>query len=337
MNMKQSNFIITSAAFVIVIAGMKIASPIIVPFLLASFIAILTLPILLFLNKKGVPKGISILAIILILVLAGGTISTLLGTSISGFSSRIPFYTEQITNRADWALELIKNFGIEIPESTIHEYFDPGTAIQIIGNTLSGLKKVLTNTFLIILTVLFLLMEAGGFSNKIKKAFPKSKNVFAPIQSFFDGFNRYLAIKTSTSILTGILIFLWLFSFGIDFPILWGLLAFMLNFVPNVGSILAAIPAVLLAIIQFGFFKAFLVVIGFLIVNIGLGGLLEPRFLGKGLGLSPLVVFISLIFWGWVLGPVGMLLSVPLTMILKIALENSPNTKWIAIIIGSEK
>ena len=180
-------------------------------------------------------------------------------------------------------------------------------------------------------------MEAGGFSNKIKKAFPNSNDVFVPIQSFFDGFNRYLAIKTATSILTGILIFLWLLTFGIDFPILWGLLAFMLNFVPNVGSILAAIPAVLLAIIQFGFFKALLVVIGFLIVNIGLGGLLEPRFLGKGLGLSPLVVFISLIFWGWVLGPVGMLLSVPLTMILKIALENSPNTKWIAILIGSEK
>ena len=111
----------------------------------------------------------------------------------------------------------------------------------------------------------------------------------------------------------------------------------MLNFVPNVGSILAAIPAVILALIQFGIIKALIVVLGFLIVNLGLGGLLEPRFLGKGLGLSPLVVFISLVFWGWVLGPIGMLLSVPLTMILKIALEYSPNTKWIAIIIGTEK
>jgi len=335
--MKQTNFITTSAAFVIVIAGMKIASPILVPFLLATFITILTLPILLFLNKKAIPKGISVFFIILLLLLFGGTLSTLLGTSISGFSSRIPFYSEQITNQAHWGLKIISDLGLNIPQSTIKEYFDPGTAIQIIGNTLSGLKSVLTNTFLIILTILFLLMEASGIPVKIKKAFPNSDDVFKSIKYFFDGFNRYLAIKTTTSLCTGLFIFIWLSFIGIDFPILWGLLAFMLNFVPNIGSILAAIPAVLLAIIQFGIIKAIVVIIGFLIVNIGLGGILEPRFLGKGLGLSPLVVFLSLVFWGWVLGPVGMLLSVPLTMILKIALEYNPNTKWIAIIIGSEK
>tara|TARA_A100000164_G_C21929231_1_gene784709 strand:- start:1424 stop:2431 length:1008 start_codon:yes stop_codon:yes gene_type:complete len=335
--MKQTNFIITSAAFVIVIAGMKVASTILIPFLLAAFITILTLPTLLFLNKKGFPKGISVFIIILLLIFLGGTLSTLLGTSISGFSSRIPFYTEQITNRINWLIELISGFGFKIPKSTMNEYFDPGTAIQIIGNTLSGLRSVLTNTFLIILTVLFLLMEVSEIPTKIKKAFPNSSDLFKSIKSFFEGFNRYLVIKTATSIFTGIFIFLWLYFIGIDFPILWGLLAFILNFVPNVGSILAAIPAVLLAIIQFGFLKALFVVIGFLIVNIGLGGLLEPRFLGRGLGLSPLVVFLSLVFWGWVLGPVGMLLSVPLTMILKIALENNSNTKWIAIIIGSDK
>ena len=132
------------------------------------------------------------------------------------------------------------------------------------------------------------------------------------------------------------MIFLWLTFFGIDFPVLWGLLAFILNFVPNVGSILAAIPAVLLAIIQLGFMKAGIIVLGYLTVNVTIGSILEPRLLGKGLGLSPLIVFLSLVFWGWVLGPVGMLLSVPLTMIAKIALENSEGTKWISILMGSE-
>ena len=335
--MKQSNYIISCAGFVIIIAGMKIASPIFVPFLLATFIAILNLPILLFLQKKKVPRGISVFIIILLLIFFGGTLSTLLGTSISGFSSRIPFYTQRISEQANWAITFINNFGIDIPQSTINEYFDPGTAITIIGNTLSGLKSVLTNTFLIILTILFLLMEASGIPAKLKHAFPDSNDLFSKIKSFFDGFNRYLVIKTATSLLTGILIYLWLLFFNIDFPVLWGLLAFMLNFVPNVGSILAAIPAILLAIIQFGFLKAIFVLFGFLTVNIILGGILEPRFLGKGLGLSPLIVFISLIFWGWVLGPVGMLLSVPLTMLVKIALENNQNTKWISILIGSEK
>ena len=335
--MKQSNFLLSCASFIVIIAGMKVASPILIPFLLAAFITILTLPILLFLNKNGIPKGISVFLIILILLLFGGSISFLLGSSISGFSSRMPFYTDQITSKAKFILELISSFGFQIPESTMNEYFDPGTAIQIIGNTISGLRSILTNMFLIILTALFLLMEASSFPSKIKKAFPNSKELFKSIKSFFDGFNRYLIIKTITSFTTGLFIFIWLYILDIDFPILWGIIAFMLNFVPNVGSILAAIPAVILALIQFGIIKALIVVLGFLIVNLGLGGLLEPRFLGKGLGLSPLVVFISLVFWGWVLGPIGMLLSVPLTMILKIALEYSPNTKWIAIIIGTEK
>ena len=152
--MKQSNYIISCAGFVIIIAGMKIASTILVPFLLATFIAILTLPILLFLQRKKVPRGISVLLIILLLILVGGTLSTLLGTSISGFSSRIPFYTNRISEQAQWLLTLLNDLGIKIPQSTINEYFDPGTAIQIIGNTLSGLKNVLTNTFLIILTVI---------------------------------------------------------------------------------------------------------------------------------------------------------------------------------------
>ena len=132
------------------------------------------------------------------------------------------------------------------------------------------------------------------------------------------------------------LIFLWLTFFNIDFPVLWGLLAFMLNFVPNVGSIIAAIPAILIAIIQLGFMDAGIILLGYVAVNITLGSLLEPRLLGKGLGLSPLIVFLSLVFWGWVLGPVGMLLSVPLTMIAKIAMENNEGTKWISILMGSE-
>lgn len=334
--MKKTNIIITGAGLTIILTGMKVASSILVPFLLAGFIAILTAPILLFLQRKKIPRGVAVLLVVLLLIVFGGSLSTLLGTSIKGFSSRIPFYTERIYEQSNLLISLAGNLGVEIPQSTIEEYFDPGTAIKIIGNTLTGLKSVLTNTFLIILTVIFILMEASGIPIKVKKAFNKSDEGLKPVRSFFTSFNHYLAIKTGTSMVTGFLIFLWLTFFGIDFPVLWGLLAFMLNFVPNVGSILAAIPAVLLAIIQLGFMKAGIIALGYLAVNVTLGSILEPRLLGKGLGLSPLIVFLSLVFWGWVLGPVGMLLSVPLTMIAKIALENNEGTKWISILMGSE-
>ena len=112
-------------------------------------------------------------------------------------------------------------------------------------------------------------------------------------------------------------------------------MAFLLNFVPTVGSFIAAVPAVLLAAVQLGLFSAGLTLSGFVVVNLVMGNMLEPRWMGKGLNLSPLVVFVSLVLWGWVLGPVGMLLSIPLTIMIKIALENQEETRWIGVLLGS--
>ena len=154
-------------------------------------------------------------------------------------------------------------------------------------------------------------------------------------KDFTESVNRYLALKTMFSLLTGVVIWIWLAILGVDFSLLWGLVAFLLNFVPNIGSIIAAIPAVLMALIQLGMGSALLTSLGYVVVNVVVGSIIEPKFMGRGLGLSTLVVFLSLVFWGWVLGPVGMVLSVPLTMILKIALESNEDTRWVAILLGS--
>ena len=134
--------------------------------------------------------------------------------------------------------------------------------------------------------------------------------------------------------LTGLVIFIWLWVLGVDYAILWGLLSFLLNFIPTVGSFIAAVPAVLLALVQLGILHAGLTLSGFVLVNLVMGNVIEPRWMGRGLNLSPLVVFVSLVLWGWVLGPVGMLLSIPLTIMVKIALENQPESRWISIMLG---
>jgi predicted PurR-regulated permease PerM len=146
-----------------------------------------------------------------------------------------------------------------------------------------------------------------------------------------------MLIKTLISVVTGIIITIFLKIVGVHYAVLWGLVAFLLNFIPSIGSIIAAVPAILMALVQFNFGTALIVAVGYVVVNILIGSIIEPRVLGRGLGLSPLIVFLSLIFWGWLLGPVGMLLSIPLTIMIKIALDTQPNTKWIATLLGTGK
>jgi predicted PurR-regulated permease PerM len=146
---------------------------------------------------------------------------------------------------------------------------------------------------------------------------------------------HYLAIKTQMSFVTAVLVTILLVVLKVDFPILWGVLAFFLNYVPNIGSFIAAIPAVILAFVQLGTGSALFTASGYVVVNVVIGNIVEPRIMGRGLGLSTLVVFLSLLFWGWVLGSVGMLLSVPLTMVAKICMESMDETRWLAILMGS--
>jgi predicted PurR-regulated permease PerM len=172
---------------------------------------------------------------------------------------------------------------------------------------------------------------------KAQAAFGRSANSFKQPRQFLHSLGRYLGIKTIVSLVTGVAAWIITWSIGLDFPLLWGMLAFLFNYVPTIGSIIAAVPAVLLALIQLGVGEATTTAIGFLAINMVFGNIIEPRLMGYGVGISPLIVFTGLVLWGWIFGPVGMLLSVPLTMTLKMALESDERTRWIAILIGSER
>ena len=205
------------------------------------------------------------------------------------------------------------------------------------ASILNSVRDVLTNAFLIFFTMIFILLEASTIPTKVSAAFGVGADTFEGPRLFLDNLGRYLGIKTIVSMVTGLLIGLITWSLGLDFPLLWGMLAFLLNYVPNIGSIIAAIPAVVVAGLQLGMGEAVATATGFLAVNMLIGNIIEPRLMGHGVGLSPLIVFIGLVFWGWVFGPVGMLLSVPLTMALKMGLEYDERTRWIALFLGSER
>lgn len=334
--MRNRSLLLNLAALVVVVAGVKAAEPLLVPFLLASFVTILCAPPMFWLTAKGLPEWLAVL-LVFIAVLAGGLfLVAFIGSSINDFSSHLPEYQAQLQEQTAGLVEWLVGKGINISQELVLQRFDPSIAMNLAGSLLSGLSGALANLFLIILTVVFLLLETSGLPRKLHRALGDATTSLGGFERFIDGVKHYLTIKTSMSLLTGVAVAGLLAGLGVDYPLLWGLLAFLLNFVPNIGSFIAAVPAVLLALIQHGPLLAAWVIAGYVGINLIAGNVLETRYMGKGLGLSNLVVFLSLVVWGWVLGPVGMLLSVPLTMIVKIALESDESTRWIAVLLGPD-
>jgi AI-2 transport protein TqsA len=325
---------LAAAAFVVIIAGIQAASAIIIPFLLAIFIASLCAPLLYWLERFKVPNGLAVLIIFLGLLVVALLLMIFAGRSLNTLTRQLPAYQERLAGIITYCITWLNSQGADIDPNNflLADYFSPRVIINLVSYGLAILRALFTNMFLVLLTVLFILLEASGFPQKLAAAFPDPK-IQEHFKTISANVNRYMGLKALISLATGISIWILLALIGVEFPGTWGLLAFFLNFIPAIGSIIAAIPAILWALLQLGFTAALLTLLAFLAVNIIIGNFLDPRLIGRKLGLSPLVVIISLIFWGWVLGPIGMLLSVPLTMIVKIALGSNEDTRWIAVLL----
>lgn len=337
---KRTSAVVSLAAVIVVIYGMQMAKVLLVPFLIAAFLALITAKPMLWLQSKRVPSFIAALLIVTTIMLILALVGTILGTSIADFTAALPGYQARLDVLVDGAVNfVIQNFNTDESVEGLGDMIDPGWAMGLVATLLNGLRDVLTNMFLIIFTTIFILLETSSIGTKVEVAFGRSTETLQRARGFLQNLGRYLGIKTLVSMATGLCAGILTWSIGLDFPLLWAMLAFLLNYVPTIGSIIAAVPAVLLALVQpdLGPGAAVSTAIGFAAINVAFGNLIEPRLMGYGVGISPLVVFVGLIFWGWVFGPVGMLLSVPLTMTLKLALESDERTRWIAILIGSER
>jgi predicted PurR-regulated permease PerM len=331
-----ARFLVVAGSFVIVAAGLKAASALVTPFLLAVFIAVLVAPPLQYLRNHGLPGWAAMLIIVALLIAVGGGVIGLFTGSLNEFNANLPEYQQRLKAMSGDLLSWIDGLGVHVSRDTFHSLADPSRALGYASELIRGLGGVLTNALMILLTVIFLLVEANNLPSKLRFALKSPDDSMQQMREVTHTINRYMFIKANTSLLTGALIWLWLAFLGVDFAAMWATLAFLLNFVPTIGSIIAAVPAVLLALVQLGPETAVLAAIGYICVNIGIGNAIEPRIMGRGLGLSTLVVFLSLVFWGYILGSAGMFLSVPLTMALKIALDANPQTRPIAILLGPE-
>ena len=334
----KTSAIITLAAVVVIVAGMKAASALIVPFMIATFLALITVRPMLWLQANRVPTVLAALLIVLTILTALTVVGVVVGRSLAAFTAALPAYQEQLQGIMDGAVAFLAQYtDSDQSVERVRDLINPGWAMGLAATLLNAVRDIMTNTLLITFTVIFILLEASSFPTKIDAAFGESARSLTGARQFLDDLGRYLGIKTLVSIVTGLLVWLLTWRLGLDFPRLWGMLAFLLNYIPTLGSIIAAVPAVLLALVQLGVPEATATAVGFMAINIAFGNFIEPRLMGYGVGISPLIVFVGLIFWGWVFGPVGMLLSVPLSMSLKLALENDERTRWVAVFIGSQR
>ena len=326
-------FWIIIASIVIVIAGIKASASIITPLFLALFITALCYGPFVWLKKKGLPESLALIAVIL----GTGILLTLflgfIGASISAFAVKLPFYEERFSQYWSSINIWLINTGLIDKDFGLEKHISPASIMSLTGDVFRGVGNLLSNSVLILLVVIFMLIESTLIAKKMNVIKPES---LARGDEIINKLIKYTVTKTLTSLATGICVAISLWIIGVDFPILWGVLAFLLNFIPNIGSTIAAIPAVMLSLVQLGLPSAIVTTVAYVAINGVIGNFIEPRIMGRSLGLSPLVVFISLIFWGWTLGPVGMLLAIPLTILLKIIFDNREETKYFGLILGDE-
>ncbi|RLD28437.1 MAG: hypothetical protein DRI73_11570 [Bacteroidetes bacterium] len=325
------------AIFIIIIAGVMYAQSIVNQLLMALFISVICAQPIAWLQKKKVPQGIAITIVFIGIIVIFISFGELIGTSLSSFSEDAPKYQQNLQEMGGSVKQFARERGIEFPTGEMVNIFDPSKIMGLTAGLLGQLGGFMGNAFTIFFLMLFLLMEMDSFSIKTRAIVKDSENSLTFLATIGNSIRHYLSIKTMTSFITGLLIWISLAVVGVDYAIIWALIAFLLNFIPNIGSIIAAVPAVLFALVQLGFGGGAWTIGIFLAVNMIIGNAVEPKLMGKGMGLSTFVVFLSLIFWGFLLGTVGMFLSVPLTMAIKIILEQNPKTAGIAIFLGTQE
>lgn len=326
--------VIMLGMLVIILSGIRVAADIIVPFILALFIAVVLNPVVQRMVKLRIPRVIAVSLLIVIIVMLMVLLLAYLGTSLNELARTLPQYRSSLViplkNLEPW----LQRAGIGVSVDELVKYIDPNAAMTLVTNLLAQLSNAMSSIFLLLLTVVFMLLEVPQLPNKLKQMMSRPIEGMAAIQRAIDSVSHYLVLKTAISIVTGLVVWGMLAALDVRFAFVWGLLAFALNYIPNIGSVLAAIPPIAQVLVFSGLYDALVVFAGYLVINLVFGNILEPRIMGRGLGLSTLVVFLSLIFWGWLLGPVGMLLSVPLTIIVKIALEQTNGGQSIAVLLS---
>ncbi len=329
--------VLTMAGLFVVVAGLRESSGLFLPLLSGMFITVVSMPVTILLERVKVPRVVAIILTVLLDVTVLAGVVALVAGSLSGFNEALPRYQTAIGQLAQSTVAFLGAHGIPISAGDLTSIGDPGWIMTLVADLFRELTSIVSSIVLVMLLVVFMLFEIAPGAGKLRVLLGGPHADLHQLAEAAGQLQRYLVVKTYLSAITGTLCGIWLAIVGVDFPLLWGLLTFLLNYVPSVGAAIAMIPPVLVALLTLGPGAAAAAAIGFLVVNFVIGNFFEPRMMGVALGLSTLVVFVSMLFWGWLWGPLGALFAVPLTMLLRSALALSEETRWLAVMLSSNE
>ena len=328
------NYFFYIACTIVLLAGIKVASEIVIILFLAIFISSIFSTVLTLLQNKGFPRFIAYVVVLSIFLCITIFTVYIINLSLQDFLSNLDNYEEKLNKLIISTIALASQYGYEIDKNAIFDTLNIGSFFGVTTTLIGSIGTFLSKFLLVIIGVAFILAETKSSQTKLKMLFGKNQKSFEHFELFSHNIKKYFIVKSFTSLLTGAVIGFMLILFGVDYPILWGFIAVLFNFVPVIGSLVAAIPAILLSLIELDMQTTIYIMVLYFIINISISNIIEPKLMGKELGLSPLVIFFSLILWGWLLGIVGMFLAVPITMTLKIAFNSNHQTKWIALLMS---
>ena len=320
------------AALVVVFVGMRLAAPILNPIFFSVVLALLFSPIYAWVRRRGVPTPLALVIILVGLTILFLGIAGILGVSIARFSGDIGSYTGKLNGQLDNIQSLTKSLGVTTAD--LHKALSPSVLTSAIGTILSGVADFLSNLFLILVIVLFLLAEGPAMMNRLRASTGPEHPQVARLTVFGHSVIRQLGLRAIVNLATAAGVTILLLVLRVDFPLMWGVLAFFLSFIPWIGLPLAVAPAVILALAEHGITSALLVIAGVIVINILAENALSPMLMGRGLSISPTVLFLGFIFWAWLLGGPGAFLAAPLTIFLILMLGTFPETQWLANVMG---
>ena len=338
--MKQSRtvgrLLLSLASLVIIIAALKSISQLLGPILLSLFVVLIVYPIMLWLERRGMARWIAYTLVVLGVIAVGTIFIIFLAVSLTELSITLPKYEELLDARLDGLQQWLASHNLRIEDVLELNWFNPQNIFQLLFYLVSILLETVANVGLTLLVFIYMLASAGNFWTHLRRELAADLPMLKRFSSFGQSIRIYLVIKSWLGVMTALFQVILMWILGIDFAVLWGVFSFLFNFVPNIGFYIGLIPPVIIAVIKLGITKTIILIFGYTLINNFFDVLIAPHYLGKGLDLSILVGFLGLIFWTWMLGPIGAFLALPLTvMVKKLLLESLPDTQLLASLMSS--